>query len=63
VRDEQTKTKAMETRNKGPGTRNLEQRKQRKQRTKARRPTDLIVIFRHQNNVKQKKWKKAKKLI
>ena len=49
----------METRNKGPGTRNLEQIKQG---TRARRPTDLIVIFRHQNNVKQKKMEKSKKI-
>ena len=48
----------METRNKGPGTRNQEQRKQG---TRARRPTGSIVIFRRQNNVKQKKMEKGKK--
>lgn len=49
----------METRNKGPGTRNQEQRKQG---TRARRPTGSIVIFRHQKNLKQKKMKKSEKI-
>lgn len=49
----------METRNKGPGTRNQEQRKQG---TRERRPTGSNVIFRLQNNVKQKKMEKSKKI-
>ena len=46
------------------GTKAREQgnKEQRKQGTRARRPTGPDVIFRRQNNVKQKKMEKGKKI-